>query len=129
MNSVKEGLCEVCQKGEIMRSSHKLKTQTSVTKPLHLIHMDLFGPVNVLLLGRKNYAFVMVHNFFRYTLVEFLSSKDGTPQLIIDYVKKVDKESQEAQFVTLRCDNGIEFRNAMLYAFYKTKNPITKWYR
>ena len=73
---VQDEVCEACQKGKIKRSSHKSKLLTSITKPLQLIHMDLFGPVNVLSLSRKRYALVMVDDFSRYTWVEFLSTKD-----------------------------------------------------
>ena len=41
-------VCEACQKGKMKRSSHKSKTVNSISAPLQLIHMDLFGPVNVL---------------------------------------------------------------------------------
>ncbi|KAL8124807.1 hypothetical protein AgCh_012454 [Apium graveolens] len=37
-------VCEACQKGKMKRSSHKSKTVNSISAPLQLIHMDLFGP-------------------------------------------------------------------------------------
>ena len=115
---VQSKACEACQKGKIKRSSHKSKSITSITKPLQLIHMDLFGPVNVLSLSRK-YALVMVDDFSRYTWVEFLSTKDEAPQIIIEHIKRVDKEAQgtDASVAALRSDNGTEFRNATLNDF------------
>ena len=38
-----EEVCEACQKGKMKRSSHKSKEFSSITSPLQLIHMDLFG--------------------------------------------------------------------------------------
>ncbi|KAL8103350.1 hypothetical protein AgCh_027787 [Apium graveolens] len=35
---------EACQKGKMKKSSHKSKTMNSISAPLQLIHMDLFGP-------------------------------------------------------------------------------------
>ena len=80
---VQSEACEACQKGKIKRASHKSKSITSITQPLQLIHMDLFGPVNVLSLSRKKYALVMVDDFSRYTWVKFLSTKNEAPQVII----------------------------------------------
>ncbi|KAL8124461.1 hypothetical protein AgCh_012200 [Apium graveolens] len=60
-------VCEACQIGKMKRSSHKLKTMISINVPLQLIHMDLFGPVNVLSISRNKYALVMVDDFSRYT--------------------------------------------------------------
>ena len=49
-----EEVCETCQKGKMKRSSHKSKEFSSITAPLQLIYMDLFGPVNVMSLSRKS---------------------------------------------------------------------------
>ena len=116
-----EGVCEACQKGKMKRSSHKSKTVTSITKPLQLIHMDLFGPVNIQSLSRKRYALVMVDDFTRYTWVEYLASKDEAPQIIINHIKRVDKEAKirKTKVMALRSDNGTEFRNAILSSFCK----------
>ena len=50
---IQEGVCEACQKGRMKRSSHKSKTESSITTPLQLIHMDLFGPVNMMSIDKK----------------------------------------------------------------------------
>ena len=116
-----EGVCEAYQKGKIKRSSHKLKTVSSITKPLQLIHMDLFGPVNVMSIGKKRYALVMVDDFTRYTWVEFLGSKDEALKIIIEHLKRVNNEAKalEASVVAIRSDNETEFKNAILDAFCK----------
>ncbi|GJR85366.1 putative ribonuclease H-like domain-containing protein [Tanacetum coccineum] len=36
--------CVACQKGKQHRASCKSKTENSISLPLHLLHMDLFGP-------------------------------------------------------------------------------------
>ena len=53
MEFCKEGLCEACEKGKSKKASHISKDMTSITAPLQLLHMDLFGPVNVMSLSRK----------------------------------------------------------------------------
>ncbi|GJZ12277.1 putative ribonuclease H-like domain-containing protein [Tanacetum coccineum] len=39
--------CVACQKGKQHKASHKTKLVNSIIKPLHMLHMDLFGPTNV----------------------------------------------------------------------------------
>ena len=83
--------------------------------------MDLFGPVNVMSIGKKRYALVMVDDFTRYTWVEFLGSKDEATKIIIEHLKRVNNEAKalEASVVAIRSDNGTEFKNAILDAFCK----------
>ena len=40
-----EALCEACQKGNFSKPSFKSKNVVSSSKPLELLHIDLFGPV------------------------------------------------------------------------------------
>ena len=52
--------------------------------------MDLFGPVNVSSLARKRYTLVIVDEYSRYTWVLFLQSKNEAPEIIINFVKKME---------------------------------------
>ena len=89
MEYAKEKLCNACQKGKQTRTSFKSKEVSSISSPLHLLHMDLFGPVNVMSLGRKRYTLVIVDEYSRYTWVHFLQTKDETPEMIISFIKKM----------------------------------------
>ena len=88
-----DGLCEACEKGKSKRASHKKKTMTDITEPLELLHMDLFGPVNVMSMSRKKYGLVIVDDYSRYTWVLFLHSKDEAPDIIIDHTNKIELEA------------------------------------
>ena len=69
MEFCNEGLCEACEKGKSNKASHRSKDSTSINVPLQLLHMDLFGPMNVLSFSRKRYAMVIVDDFSKYTCV------------------------------------------------------------
>ncbi|KAL8110650.1 hypothetical protein AgCh_026404 [Apium graveolens] len=100
-------ICAACQKGKMKRSSHKSKSVNSIRTHLQLIHMDLFEPVNVLSISRNKYALVMVDDFSRYTWVEFMYSKDETPNIIIEHIKKIEKQAEgKVSVKRLRSDNG-----------------------
>ncbi|GJR68148.1 putative ribonuclease H-like domain-containing protein [Tanacetum coccineum] len=48
--------CVACQKGKQHRASCKTKTENSISLPLHLLHMDLFGPTFVKSLMEEMYS-------------------------------------------------------------------------
>ncbi|KAL8135424.1 hypothetical protein AgCh_010173 [Apium graveolens] len=121
-------VCEACQKGKIKRSSHKSKTVNSISALLQLIHMNLFGPVNFLSISRKKYALVMVDDYLRYTWVKFMHSKDETPHIIIEHIKKIEKQDGDQNCVKrLRSDNDTEFRNAILNELCKDKGIVQEF--
>ena len=126
MEFCKEGLCEACEKGKSKKASHRSKDMTNISEPLQLIHMDLFGPVNVMSMSRKRYALVMVDDYSKYTWVLFLHSKDETPQLIIDHLKKIELEANLPVRI-IRSDNGTEFKNSILNDFC-TEKGISRQY-
>ena len=49
-----DGLCDSCQKAKQRKSSFKSKTESSILEPYHLLHVDLFGQVNVMSIQRRN---------------------------------------------------------------------------
>lgn len=115
-----ERLCEACEKGKSKRSSHRSKELTSIIEPLQLLHIDLFGPVNVLSMSKKRYSLVIVDDYSKYTWVLFLHSKDEALQSIIDHIKKLELEAK-LPVRTIRSDNGTEFKNAVLNEFCTEK--------
>ena len=70
-----DGLCDSCQKVKQRKSSFKSKTESSIVKPYHLLHVDLFGPVNIMSMGKKKYALVIVDEYTRFTWVYFLAKE------------------------------------------------------
>ncbi|KAI3666943.1 hypothetical protein L6452_41984 [Arctium lappa] len=55
----KESLCSACEKGKQTKASFKSKQVSSVRSPLQLLHMDLFGPVNIQSITGKKYTLVI----------------------------------------------------------------------
>ena len=126
MECTHEGLCEACHKGKSKKSSHKGTNTSAITEPLQWLHMDLFGPVNVMSMSKKRYALVIVDDYSKFTWVLFLHSKDETPQLVIDHVKFIELDSK-CPVKAIRSDNGTKFKNAVLNDFCADKG-ITRQY-
>ncbi|KAL8090564.1 hypothetical protein AgCh_039861 [Apium graveolens] len=113
-----DDLCDSCQKAKQRKSSFKSKTESSILEPYHLLHADLFGPVNVMSIAKKKYAFVIVDEFTRYTWVYFLHTKSKTASILIDHIKHLDKLVKDSVKI-IRSDNGTEFKNLIMEEFCK----------
>jgi len=112
----KDKPCPGCEMGKQKRASFKTKQSFSITEPLHMLHMDLFGPVNVQTKGGKKYTLVIVDEYTRYCWVIFLRSKNEAAAEIISLIKQIELKYQR-KVRQLRSDNGTEFRNSTLESF------------
>ena len=59
--------CLPCKNGKQHKKSHSPKIVNSINTPLELLHMDLFGPVNVRSIGGKSYSLVVTDDFSRFS--------------------------------------------------------------
>ncbi|KAJ9544835.1 hypothetical protein OSB04_024542 [Centaurea solstitialis] len=116
----KVSLCSACEKGKQTRASFKSKQISSISSPLQLLHMDLFGPVNVQSIAGKKYTLVIVDEYSRYTWVFFLRSKSDAPEEIILFVRKMERLNN-LTVRSIRSDHGTEFRNSTLETFFDQK--------
>ncbi|KAJ9536753.1 hypothetical protein OSB04_un000057 [Centaurea solstitialis] len=116
----KESLCSACEKGKQTRASFKSKQISSISSPLQLLHMDLFGPVNVQSIGGKKYTLVIVDEYSRYTWVFFLRAKSDAPEEIILFVRKMERLNNLTDR-SIRSDHGTEFKNSTLESFFEQK--------
>ena len=112
----KDGLCDACQKGKQKRISFSKKLESSIDEPLQLLHMDLFGPVNVLSISRKRYCLVIVDDFSKFSWTYFLGSKDEASEIIINHIKQVNNHP-DFKVRNIRSDNGTEFKNSTMRLF------------
>ncbi|KAJ9551036.1 hypothetical protein OSB04_015081 [Centaurea solstitialis] len=82
--------------------------------------MDLFGPTNVMSIGKKSYCLVIVDDYSRFTWVYFLRTKDETSGLIKPFVTTMENKTN-LRVKVIRSDNGTEFKNADLNSFCEEK--------
>ncbi|KAH9792303.1 retrovirus-related pol polyprotein from transposon RE2 [Citrus sinensis] len=104
-----EKLCEACQMGKTHRL-HFPSTETKTTKPLELIHTDLWGPSPTPSRDGYNYYISLVDDFSRYTWIYPLKLKSEALDVF-----KLFKLQVENQFDTtiknLQSDWGGEYRS------------------
>nr|GFB89533.1 Gag-Pol polyprotein [Tanacetum cinerariifolium] len=106
----KEHLCPSCEQGKSKRASHQPKPVPNSRQRLHLLHMDLCGPMRIASINGKRYILVIVDDYSRYTWVHFLRSKDEAPDVIITFLKRITVLLQ-SPVIIIRTDNGTEFKN------------------
>ncbi|KAI3729612.1 hypothetical protein L6452_18273 [Arctium lappa] len=85
-----------------------------------LLHMDLFGPTNVMSIGKKSYYLVIVDDYSRFTWVYFLRTKDEISGLIKSFILRIENQTNQKVKV-IRLDNGTEFKNIDINTFCEEK--------
>ncbi|GJY52748.1 putative ribonuclease H-like domain-containing protein [Tanacetum coccineum] len=109
-----------CQKGKQHKASCKTKLVNSISKLLHMLHMDLFGPTNVKSLMKKSYCLVVTDDFSRFSWVFFLATKDETSGILKTFITEIENQlDYKVKFI--RCDNGTEFKNSVMNQFCEMK--------
>ena len=104
-------------KGKQIKSTLKYKNVVSTTRPLQLLHMDLFGPSRTRSLRGNVYALVIVDDFSRYTCTFFLVQKSDAFKPFKKYDKQIQNE-KSLTIASIRSDHGGEFQNALFEEFY-----------
>ncbi|GJY38999.1 ribonuclease H-like domain-containing protein [Tanacetum coccineum] len=97
--------CVACQKGKQHKASCKAKLMSSISQPLQMLHMDLFGPTSVRSINHKTYCLVVTDDFSRFSWVFFLASKDETSEILKRFITEIENQLNHKVKV-IRCYNG-----------------------
>nr|GEX47463.1 hypothetical protein [Tanacetum cinerariifolium] len=109
-----------CLKEKQHKASCKTKLVNLVTKPLHTLHMDLFGPTSVSSLNHKWYCLVVTDDFSRFTWTFFLKTKDETSGILRNFITEIEN-LKDLKVKIIRSDNGCEFKNKEMNDFCSRK--------
>nr|GEY43291.1 retrovirus-related Pol polyprotein from transposon TNT 1-94 [Tanacetum cinerariifolium] len=85
--------------------------------------MDLCGPMRVASINGKKYVLVIVDDYSRYTWTHFLRSKDETPEVLIDFLKLVQR-GLHAQVRIVQTNKGMKFLNKTLHAYFASEGIL-----
>ncbi|GJR27442.1 putative ribonuclease H-like domain-containing protein [Tanacetum coccineum] len=106
--------CVACNKGKQHKASYKAITAVStISEPLQLLHMDLFGPTSIRSIDHKYYSLVVTDDLSRFSWVFFLGTKDETYSILKDFITFIENQLNK-KVKAIRCDNGTEFKNSKL---------------
>jgi hypothetical protein len=68
----KDRPCVACQVGNQVGAHHHAKKIMTTTRPLKMLHIDLFGPVAYISIGGNKYSLVIIADYSHFTWVFFL---------------------------------------------------------
>ncbi|GJT09396.1 retrovirus-related pol polyprotein from transposon TNT 1-94 [Tanacetum coccineum] len=112
--------CVACLKGKQHKASYMTKAFNPITKPLFMLHIDLFGLTFVSSLMQKKYCLVVTDDYSRFSWVFFLSTKDETSEILKNFIKEVEN-LVDKKVKIIRSDNGTEFKNKVMDDFCREK--------
>nr|GEV48561.1 hypothetical protein [Tanacetum cinerariifolium] len=101
-------------------SKNDIAITPSLKRRLKLLRMDLCGPMRVASINGKKYVLVIVDDYSRYTWTHFLRCKDETPEVLIDFLRLVQR-GFHAQVRIVRTDKGTKFLNKTLHAYFASE--------
>lgn len=107
---LKDKLCDVFQMGKQTIFSFKPKKVISTSKPLELLHLDLFVHLRTRSLGGNYYRFMIIDDYSKFTRTLFLDHKDETFKAFVDFAKLV-QDVFGFKITNLRSDHDGEFVN------------------
>jgi hypothetical protein len=76
----KDRVCSACQAGKQVGTHHPHKNIMTTDMPLELLHMDLFGPIDYISIGRSKYCLVIVDDYSRFTFGILFAGKISNPR-------------------------------------------------
>jgi transposase InsO family protein len=109
----KDRPCGACQAGKQVRAPHHAKNIMTTTKPLEMVHMDLFGPIAYISIDGNKYGLVIADDYSHFTWVFFLHDKSKTQEVLKKFLKRAQNEF-DAKVKKIRGDNDSEFKNTQV---------------
>nr|GEY35688.1 hypothetical protein [Tanacetum cinerariifolium] len=113
--------CVACLKGKQHKVSFKSKLHNSISQPLFMLHMDLFGSTSMSSIMHEKYCHVITDDFSRFTWVFFLATKDETSRILKTFITKIEN-LVEKKVKIIRCDNETELKNRNMNEFCEEKS-------
>jgi transposase InsO family protein len=101
-----------CQVEKQVGASHHTKNIMTTTRPLVMLHMDLFGPITYISIGGNKYGLVIIDDYFCFTWVFFLHDKSEI-QEVLKFLNRAQNEF-DAKVKKIRSDNDFEFKNTQV---------------
>ena len=101
----RDQLCERCLLGNQSRKSFPKEARKRVTKPLQLVHNDVYGPIKLSLLNKSNYCFLFIDDFNVKNMGLFFKQKTKVFLVFKKFKAFVEKKTNN-EIKALRFDRG-----------------------
>lgn len=115
--------CGSCPAGKAHHVHHPSSGRVRATEILYRVHADLVGPSATPSIGGSRYFLLLKDEYTTCMFVYLIHSKDTVPQQIKNFVNEMAIRT-EKRVKIIRSDNGKEFCNNELKAFYESEGII-----
>jgi transposase InsO family protein len=88
----------------------------TTTRPLEILHMDLFGPIAYISIDGNKYGLIIIDDYSRFTWVFFLWDKGETQEVLKKFLRRAQNKF-DAKFKKIRSDNDTEFKNTQVEGY------------
>jgi hypothetical protein len=112
----KDRPCGACQARKQVGTHNHAKNIITTTRPLKMLHMDLFDTVAYISIDGNKYGLVIVDDYSHFTWVFFLQDKSETHEVLKKFLRRAQNEF-DAKVKKIRSDNGTEFKNTQVKDF------------
>jgi transposase InsO family protein len=109
----KDRPCKTCQASKQVGAQHHAKNIMTTTRPLKMLHMNLFGSIAYISIDSNKYGLVIIDDYFHFTWMFFLQDKSKTQEVLKKFFKRVQNKF-DAKVKRIRSDNDIEFKNTQV---------------
>ena len=106
-------ICDAC----LSSKSHRLpysKSSHQTTKPLEIVHSDLWGPSPVVSYTGNKYYVIFVDDFTKYSWLYPLKLKSDVFQVFVDFQHRVERQLGQ-KIISFQSDFGGEFQALSKY--------------
>jgi hypothetical protein len=112
----KDRICSACQVGKQVGVHHRHKNNMTTERLLELLHMDLFGPIASISIGKSKYYPVLMDKYSRFTWVFFFARKSQTQKTLKKFLRRAQNEFG-LRIKKIRSYNRTEFKNSQIEEF------------
>lgn len=122
---IKEGRsCDTCEVSKHTHTSFPRKEGRRASKPMEVVHMDVFGPIDTVSLGGSKYAILFTDDFSKWRTIYFMKSKSETLDKVKEYLQDVSGLLRGRKVQGLHSDNGGEFISRVFKRYCKKKGIL-----
>jgi transposase InsO family protein len=107
---------EACQAEKQVGAHHHAKNIMTTTRPMKMLHIDLFGLIAYISIGDNKYGLAIIDDYSRFTWVFFLQDKSETQEVLKKLLKRAQNKF-DAKVKKIRSDNDTELKNTQVEDF------------
>lgn len=114
--------CESCLKGKMHRLPFDHEG-TRASKPLELVHCDLWGKCRTKSIGGSEYFISFTDDYSRYSDTYTLKAKSDAYSVLVIWHAEAERQTGK-KLLTMRTDNGGEFVNGEWLEYFQKRGIV-----